>query len=566
VGTTSRSDVKPGALAHHVTTGAHGEEGPTERRNNNHFRAGSALLGGVFFAHHSDVRSFFPVLLVVAAASLGVYAHRESVPAFHNIVNASGAAKESKTITRGREALKVLRTAPDHGLGTGSYNAAKLEAAINRLQTLQTDAAEQARQLATVESEIDRALLAFAHDVAIGRVSPSAIAPSWKSQRDIHDLAGSLQQAANRSLEQWIADLQPQHAEYVALQRALRELRSQQQEQGEWPKVAGRPFKPGMTGPAVGTLRDRLAASGELPRTSSAADPAAYDAGLESAVKVFQEHHGLKATGVADAPTLAAMNVPLRDRIRQVEMNLERWRWMPDDFGTRYFLVNIPAFLLMARENGTTVRAIRVIVGKNGHETPIFSGEMATVVFSPYWNVPDSIAEDETAPAIRQDPGYLTRNQIEVVRRTKSGAKIVDPNAINWYDPEELSQLSFRQRPGAKNALGHVKFLFPNGFNVYLHDTPADGLFARSRRAFSHGCVRVEEPEALASYVLRDRPEWTAEHISTAMNAGVEKYVQLDNTIPVHIVYFTAWVDEGGGLHFLPDIYGYDARQSKLTR
>ena len=205
-----------------------------------------------------------------------------------------------------------------------------------------------------------------------------------------------------------------------------------------------------MTGPAVVTLRERLAASGELTRGSSAADPATYDANLKAAVKVFQEHHGLKATGVADTSTIAAMNVPLSDRIRQVEINLERWRWMPDDFGTRHFLVNIPAFLLMARENGTTVRAIRVIVGKNGHETPIFSGEMETVVFSPYWNVPDSIAEDETAPVIRQDPGYLTRNQIEVVRRTKSGVKIVDPDAINWYDPDELSQLSFRSAAPAR--------------------------------------------------------------------------------------------------------------------
>jgi murein L,D-transpeptidase YcbB/YkuD len=501
---------------------------------------------------------------VVAAATLGIYSHRESTPAIQNIVNASAAASEDKAITRGREALKVLRTAPEHGLA-GSYNAAKLEAAISRLQTPETDAADQARQLSTVESEIDRALLAFAHDVAIGRVSPTAVAPNWKSQRDVHDLAGSLQQAANRSLEQWIADLRPSHPEYVALQGALRELRSQQQ-QGEWPKVAARIYKNGMTGPAVVTLRERLAASGELARASSAADPATYDADLEAAVKVFQEHHGLKATGVADASTIAAMNVPLSDRIRQVQINLERWRWMPDDFGTRHFLVNIPAFLLMARENGTTVRAIRVIVGKNGHETPIFSGEMETVVFSPYWNVPDSIAEDETAPMIRQDPGYLTRNQIEVVRRTKSGVKIVDPDAINWYDPAELSQLSFRQRPGSKNALGHVKFLFPNAFNVYLHDTPADALFARSRRAFSHGCVRVEEPEALASYVLRDRPEWTTERISSAMNAGVEKYVQLDNTIPVHIVYFTAWADERGGLYFLPDVYGYDARQLKLTK
>ena len=509
------------------------------------------------------VRSFFVSVFVVVAATFGFHALRENTPGSPNIVSA--AVSEDREITRTVEALKVLRTAPEHGLGNGTYNAPELEAAINRLKTPAANAADRVHQLAALESETDRALLAFAHDVAIGRVSPSAVAPHWKSQREVPDLAGSLRQSANRTLEQWISRLQPRHPEYVALQRALRALRSQQQ-RGEWPKVPARPFKPGTSDPAVTILRERLAASGEFTGTGGEAGPASYDEDLKAAVKTFQEHHALKATGSIDQATLAAINVPLSERIRQVEINLERWRWMPDDFGARHFLVNIPAFLLMAREDGAAVRAIRVIVGKAGHETPIFSGDMETVVFSPYWNVPDSIAEDETAPAIRQDPGYLARNQIEVVRRSNSGVKVVDPAAVNWYDPDELSQLSFRQRPGAKNALGHVKFLFPNVFNVYLHDTPSDALFARARRAFSHGCVRVEEPEALASYVLRDRPEWTTDRVSSAMNAGVEKYVQLDETIPVHIVYFTTWVDDQGGLYFLPDVYGYDARQSQLTK
>jgi murein L,D-transpeptidase YcbB/YkuD len=508
------------------------------------------------------VRSFLPAVFIVGAATFGFCFHRGSTPVVQSAVSAAEGG--DREITRAIEALKVLRTAPEHGLGNGPNNASTLEAAINRLKTPELDSTDRMRQLAAVESETNRALLAFAHDVAIGRVSPSAINPHWKSQREVPDLAASLDQFANRGLEQWIASVQPQHPEYVALQRALRALRSQQQ-QGMWPKVPARPFKPGTSDPAVAILRERLAASGELA-PATVTDTATYDEPLTAAVKTFQEHHALKATGLVDQATLAAMNVPLSERIRQVEINLERWRWMPDDFGARHFLVNIPAFLLMARENGTTVRAIRVIVGKTGHETPIFSGDLETVVFSPYWNVPDSIAEDETAPAVRRDPSFLTRNQIEVVRRSTSGVKVVDPAAVNWYDPDELSQLSFRQRPGAKNALGHVKFLFPNAFNVYLHDTPTDSLFVRPRRAFSHGCVRVEEPEALASYVLRDRPEWTTERISSAMNAGVEKYVQLDETIPVHIVYFTTWVDEQGGLYFLPDVYGYDARQSKLTK
>jgi len=505
-------------------------------------------------------------VVIVIAVGLGVYAHRESAPKSVPAVSKwiASAASEDHEVARAGEALKVLQTAPDHGLDFTNDQETALETALDRLKTPE-GSTNRARQLAELGTATNRALLAFAHDVAIGRFAPSAVDPLWKTQRAAPDFAASLDQFANRSLNEWIASLQPHHPQYGALQQALRSLRSQE-EKGGWPKVPMRLFKPGMSDASVTILRERLAASGDLSDDVVPEHPAAYDESVKAAVQRFQGRHGLTPTGIVDKPTLTALNVPLSSRIRQVEMNLQRWRWMTDDFGDRHFVVNIPAFLLMAQEDGHTTKTLRVIVGKPGHETPIFSGEMETVVFSPYWNIPDSIAEDETAPTIRQDPDYLTRNQIEVVRRSKSGVKVVNPDDVNWYDPNELKQLSFRQRPGAKNALGHVKFLFPNAYNVYLHDTPTGALFARTERAFSHGCVRVEEPEALASYVLRDRAEWTAERISSAMNAGVEKYVTLDESIPVHIIYFTTWVDENGALQFLPDVYGYDARQAKLTK
>jgi murein L,D-transpeptidase YcbB/YkuD len=282
-----------------------------------------------------------------------------------------------------------------------------------------------------------------------------------------------------------------------------------------------------------------------------------FDEPLDHAVRAFQELHAIKATGVVDKITLAAMNVPLEVRLRQVAVNLERWRWMPDDLGERHFLVNVPYFHLVARENGKPVLDIRVVVGKPGNETPIFSDEMESVVFSPYWNIPDSIKQGETAPAVMRDPDYLERNNIEVLR----GSRRVDTSDIDWNDPDELRALAFRQRPGANNALGHVKFLFPNDFDVYLHDTPADSLFQRRGRAFSHGCVRVEEPEVLAKYVLRGYDEWRDERIVDAMHSGEEQHVKLNAPIPVHITYFTAWVDGNGGLHFQPDVYGYDSKQ-----
>ena len=246
----------------------------------------------------------------------------------------------------------------------------------------------------------------------------------------------------------------------------------------------------------------------------------------------------------------------------QIALNLERWRWMPDELGTRYVLVNIPSFHLEAREAGQPALQMKVVVGKPENKTPIFSDKMTTTVFSPYWNVPESIVEGETAPAAARDPGFLERNNIEILRLSKSGATAVNPSAVNWDDPEELKALAFRQKPGAKNALGHVKFLFPNPYDVYLHDTPADALFARPGRAFSHGCIRVEQPEALAKWVLTGAREWTDEKIVEAMHAGEEQHVKLKQEIPVHIVYFTAWADDAGAVRLVPDVYGYDATQS----
>jgi murein L,D-transpeptidase YcbB/YkuD len=246
----------------------------------------------------------------------------------------------------------------------------------------------------------------------------------------------------------------------------------------------------------------------------------------------------------------------------QLALNLERWRWMPDDLGARYIIVNIPSFHLEAHGAGQTALQMKVVVGKPDNKTPIFSGQMTTTVFSPYWNVPDSIVKGETAPAAASDPGFLQRNNIEILRVTRSGTTVIDPSTVNWNNPEELEALAFRQKPGAGNALGHVKFLFPNPYDVYLHDTPAGALFARPARAFSHGCVRVEQAEALAKWVMTDSPEWTGEKIVKAMHAGEEQHVKLEQEIPVHIVYFTAWADDAGVVRLVPDVYGYDAAQS----
>jgi murein L,D-transpeptidase YcbB/YkuD len=242
---------------------------------------------------------------------------------------------------------------------------------------------------------------------------------------------------------------------------------------------------------------------------------------------------------------------------RQIELNMDRWRKLPDDFGETHIRINVPAFELEVHDRKEIPLKMKVVVGTNENKTPLFNSEMKYIVFSPYWNIPQSILTKETLPRIMKDPEYATRQQLEVVRVSGKHVEVIDPKRIDW-DTIGESDIQLRQRPGSGNALGFVKFIFPNRYNVYLHDTPSDNLFDRLTRNFSHGCIRVEKPQELAEYVLRDQTEWTPEKIREAMHSGQEKHVPLKRPIPVHILYFTAWVDESGMLHLEKDVYGYD--------
>lgn len=459
--------------------------------------------------------------------------------------------------TRARQALDVLRAAGDHGLQPRHYGEPDLARTSDVLRQEPSDRSSTTRAaaLAAFDLQLTLALLELGRDVALGRSeldSPAA----GQSRRESLDFAASLEQSAEDDPSMWLDNLRPRHPEYASLLRALLDLHSQH-ERGGWPRVPAGTFKAGASHASVAPLRRRLVASGLLRDVEGRA-AMLYDEEIARAVRVFQELHGLPPTGTVDAPTLAAMNVPIETRIRQVELNLDRWRRLPDDLGSRHLLVNIPQFHLFAREHGKVVLEMKVVVGKPGNNTPVFSDEMETVVFSPYWNIPDTIVAGETAPAAAKDPAYLAKNQIEILRRGKDGPVRVDPGDIDWDDPAVLEALAFRQRPGAHNALGHVKFLFPNEHDVYLHDTPADSLFARTGRAFSHGCVRVEEPAVLAEYVLGGDTRWDQQAIRTAMHRGSEEHVALARPIPVHLTYFTAWVDGAGRTRFFGDVYRWD--------
>jgi murein L,D-transpeptidase YcbB/YkuD len=292
-------------------------------------------------------------------------------------------------------------------------------------------------------------------------------------------------------------------------------------------------------------------------RLSQAVKTGAVRDSLESLAPSHQQYKGLQAALTAERqhPTGHA------DRIR---MNMERWRWVPHDLGDRYVLVNVPAYQMQVMEGEKPVLSMRVIVGQPDSPTPLFSDQMTYVVFSPYWNIPANILKDEALPHLAKDPGWLRRNNMEVVG---TSGDVVDASAVDWSDEDAVKSVRIRQAPGPENALGLVKFIFPNNFSVYLHDTPTDKLFFKDRRALSHGCIRVENPVGLAHYVMRDRPEWTAERISAAMHANEEKTVKLKSPIPVHIGYWTAWVEpDGKTVTYTDDPYGIDARQLQVMK
>lgn len=492
-----------------------------------------------------------------------------------------------------RELTTVLAAAGREGL-----NPAEYEALIpDQLKKLK----EASSASAAMETELllTSTLLRYASHLALGRPIASQIDRNWTvTPRKIDVVAIVHEAVAGKDLETLPAKLVPPHPEYARLKNMLERYRKIAAEGKLQAIPAELNLKAGEPSPHLANLRNNLLILGDLqekPRGDdnvfdedlskagaefaerSAAqpektpDPAkiavidTYDRNLAEAVRRFEARHGLDPDGVPDADMIAAMNVPPQARIRQIELNLERWRWMPEELGSPYVFVNVAGYRLQVRDGKEAVPLkMRVIVGKEANRTPIFSDVMTTIVFSPYWNIPQSIETKEMMPAIMKDSDYLTKKDIEVVQIVDGRSSVVDPTTIDWENPGEAGDFRLRQKPGAGNALGFVKFMFPNRHAVYLHDTPSDNLFDKLTRDLSHGCVRLEKPVELAAYVLRDQPEWTPERIKTAMHAQKEQHVSLKNPLPVHLVYLTARVDEDGVPQFFEDVYGYDLRQQEL--
>ena len=463
----------------------------------------------------------------------------------------------------GREARELLGHAEREGLRPADY-------AIERIDSLGTAAAEEKEPalIARADAALSAALLRFLQHVHVGRVSPREAGVSIPAPRERHDYLELLRDGLNRGeLKSVMEGLRPELEQYRLALEALARLRNRVSDSaGKAPLNLPVPLKPGSPAPPeqLGLLASRLAQTGDLSRIPE--KPLLYEGDLVSGVQRLQSRMGLAPDGVIGKETLAELNIPAEVRVRQLEMALERLRWIGDLPDEPLVLVNIPMFELTAWRSpfrpGPPDFRSGVIVGKAlNTETPVMIEEMQYVVFQPYWNVPQSIAVGEILPALEKDRHYLVKQNMEIVDGQSDGATPV-PASDNALARVAEGTLRIRQRPGPANSLGPVKFMFPNRQNVYLHGTPAQELFDRSRRDFSHGCVRVEDPLGLAEWVLREKPDWTRDRIQQAMEDGssISRSVSLPRRLTVILFYSTAFVDPDGTARFARDIYGHDRR------
>jgi murein L,D-transpeptidase YcbB/YkuD len=463
-----------------------------------------------------------------------------------------------------RDLIETLCHAEREGLRASDYDLAGLRAELTRLAEQEQEQDSAFRTVAAVDVRLTQRFLEYGADLLAGRLDPQAVDNGWyiRARRAAID---SLLRASLRSesFGDMIEPLRPRQREYKEMVETLDEYR-EIEAKGGWPSVPGnKNLVRGSEGESIRALRKRLDATGDLEH---AGGKPLYDDNVAEAVARFQERHGIPVDSAAGPTTLAALNVPVESRIRQIELNLERYRWLPSDFGKRYILVNIPDYRLYAYDDGKEVLTMRVIVGDEyGNATPVFADSMTYLVFRPQWDMPRRILLDEVIPKVRDDIYYLAKHGYEVVDTARDEV-ITDPSAIDWSDLD-TNEIHFRvrQKAGIGNALGNVKFMFPNQFSVYLHDTPADHLFNRSKRTLSHGCVRVEDPIKLAGYVLARHGDWNEQKIREAIEppkAGetvTPMTVDLKQPVPVYLVYLTAFMRDGV-LHFRNDPYGKDKR------
>lgn len=446
--------------------------------------------------------------------------------------------------------LQRLADAGDDGLNPADY---PIDALIELRDTVDPADAESA---ALAELFFTAFYVNYATDLKIGRLTPQKVDPkNYRNRKTVDVLAIMTGFSAQPEPDDFLDAFESHNPHYQALKKMLSLYRARA-ESVDWDMIAmGGDIKPGASDPRIPEIRERLMLTGDHPGGGEE-NGDVYDSSTVLAVRSFQLRNGLEAKGLIGKQTILALNVPPADRARQIMLNMERWRWMPEDLGDHHYMVNLAAFELSEVENHEIVDRMDVVVGAVASQTPEFSDELEYVDINPTWTVPYSIATGEMLPKLRRNPSAYA-GEFEVFMN----GKLTSWNGINWnaYGKGNFP-FTFRQKPGPKNALGKVKFMLPNPYNIYLHDTPAKDKFLATTRAFSHGCIRVSRPLDLAYHLVGDIAGWTQEKIDAAFASGKTTRVPLPDHIPIHMIYATAFEGDGGSIEFRPDIYGRDRK------
>jgi murein L,D-transpeptidase YcbB/YkuD len=467
---------------------------------------------------------------------------------------------DGKPGPRAAETLAVLEDAESQGLVPNDYF-------VDRIH--QYWGSKDTTGLVRLDILLTLGMMRYVVDQREGRIEPhKADAKLFATARDVDVDWDALRKTAFEApdMKTFLEQQAPPFKQYGELRKKLAEYRAIAAK-GGWSAIpAGETLKPGMEDQRVTMVRKRLAVTGDL--VSGNINGAVFDMALEEAVKRFQKRHNLTPDGAVGKQTLAAMNVPVASRIEQIVLNMERYRWLKRErMGERLVVVNIAGFEALAGTPGKFDVRMPVIVGKTYHETPVFSDTIKYVVFNPYWNLTPSIASNETLPKLKNDPHYLKKHNMRIFKGWGPDAPELDATTIDWskVSKRDMNRYRIRQDPGPDNALGTLKLVFPNEYNVYLHDTPAHGLFKKQQRAFSHGCIRMDRPAEMAAWVLGGEEKgWSLARVNEIIADRKRQVVVLDQPVPVYILYRTAYVDpEDNALYFYEDVYGRDKLLAK---
>jgi L,D-transpeptidase YcbB len=465
--------------------------------------------------------------------------------------------------------IGILQKASDKGLSADDYDGPRWPARLAKLRPFTQQPSEE--DAIRFDLSLTISLMRYISDLHTGRVDPRQFGIEANVSQRKYDLAKFLKEHLVDALDvpTMLSQVEPTYPGYQRTLQALQNYRRlASQESGQPFPVVKRTVKPGQRYAGLPRLARFLRLVGDLPANVVVPpNQTLYQGRLVDAVKRFQYRHKLPVNGSLDARTFEELNVPLTQRVRQIQLTLERWRWMPPEYAESPIVVNIPEFQLRAYDSRFRVAiTMKVVVGKAySHDTPVFMSHLHSVIFRPYWEIPVSIAQAEIIPAITRDRAYLTKQDMEVVDRH---GEVVTADSVTSDMAAQIyaGQLSLRQKPGPNNALGLIKFEFPNEYNVYMHDTPARLLFSQSKRDFSHGCIRLEKPAELAAWVLRDNPGWDASRIRAAMDGDATFELKLAHPIPVLIVYGTVIVLEDGIVHFYDDLYGQEVELDQALK